>query len=85
MIHLEVNWKDAKGQDRVIRDLRPTAFKYDYETNTVAIYNNVEQWYDKTPDTIFGNVTSITYWDDRCDATEVYNTLKKKLSDEIPN
>lgn len=67
MIHLEVNWKDEKGEARVIRDLRPMAFKYDSEANTVAIYNNKEQWYGHIPYAFFENVTSITYWDDSKD------------------
>lgn len=64
MIHLEVNWKDENGEPKVRRDLRPMAFNYDSSANTLAIYNNIEQWYKRIPYKLFENVTSVEYWDD---------------------
>lgn len=34
---------------------------------------------------IYENVTSITYWDDGRDSKEVYDSIKKRLTEEIPN
>lgn len=67
MICLEVrNQPPAlKGKELTHRNVICLAFDYDERTKELAIYENTEEWADRTPAYYICYVTQITYWNDR--------------------